>query len=299
MIAHVNLPPVTQLYQDEAITITPRDVQFDWENLPLHYVEGSPIATHITNVMHVTLPEGERAMVQALSDALPLVKDQRLRDEMIGFIGQEEIHSTSHADLHEYLDRHGLDVEPIVGKLEWLVDRVFNRPGLKGRAKHAWLCERLALSAAMEHYTAVMGQWVLDAEALDDAVDPMMLDLVRWHGAEEVEHRNVAFDAYMYVDGGYFRRARTGLMASVLLLVIFVWGTAHLYRSDPTRKQQRFWGFQLVDAVRKGLVPSGAHFITEVPVYLRRDFHPSQMGPLDKALRYLARSPAAQAAAAH
>lgn len=290
---------MTQVYDSEAITITPRDVQFDWEELPLHYIEGEPIATHITNVMHVTLPEGERAMVQALSDALPLVKDERLRDEMIGFIGQEEIHSTSHEDLHEYLDKHGLDVGPIVGRLSWLVDHVFNRPGLKGRAKHAWLCERLALSAALEHYTAVMGQWVLDADALDDAVDPMMLDLIRWHGAEEVEHRNVAFDAYMYVDGSYFRRARTGVMASVLLVVIFAWGTAHLYRNDPTRKQQKFWGRQLFSAVRRGLVPSGAHFVTEVPVYLRRDFHPSQMGSLDKALRYLAQSPAAQAATAH
>ncbi|WP_405053976.1 metal-dependent hydrolase [Svornostia abyssi] len=286
-----------QTYDAEALSITPRDVQFDWDDLPLHYVEGQPIATHITNVMHITLPEGERAMVQALSDALPLVKDERLRDEMIGFIGQEEIHSSSHEDLHVYLDKHGLDVGPIVGKLEWLVDRVFNRPGLRGRAKHAWLCERLALSAALEHYTAVMGEWVLDADGLDKAMHPMMLDLVRWHGAEEVEHRNVAFDAYMYVDGSYFRRARTGVMASFLLLVIFAWATTHLYRNDPTRSEQRFWLFQLVDAARRGLIPSGAHFITEVPVYLRRDFHPSQMGPIDKALRYLARSPAAQAAA--
>lgn len=289
---------MTELHDTEAITITPRDVHFDWDDLPLHYVEGQPIATHITNVMHITLPEGERAMVQALSDALPLVDDERLRDEMIGFIGQEEIHSTSHEDLHAYLDAHGLDTGPIVGKLEWLVDRVFHRPGLKGRARHAWLCERLALSAALEHYTAVMGQWVLDADALDGAMHPMMLDLVRWHGAEEVEHRNVAFDAYMHVDGSYFRRARTGVMASVLLLVIFAWATAHLYRNDPTRHQQRFWLRQLVDGVRKGLIPSGTHFITEIPVYLRRDFHPSQMGSLDQALRYLARSPAAQAAAA-
>jgi predicted metal-dependent hydrolase len=39
------------------------------------------------------------------------------------------------------------------------------------------------------------------------------------------------------------------------------------------------------------------HFITEIPRYLRRNFHPSQMGSLDVALRYLAQSPAAQAAA--
>ena len=287
---------MSRAYDDEEVTIAPRDVQFSWHDLPLHYVDGPPIATHITNVMHVTLPEGERAMVQALSDALPLVHDERLRGEMIGFIGQEQIHSTAHEDIHTYLDAHGLDVGPIADKLAWLVDHIFNRPRLRGRARHAWLCERLALSAALEHYTAVMGQWVLDAETLDGAMHPMMLDLVRWHGAEEVEHRNVAFDAYMYVDGSYFRRARTGVMASFLLLVIFAWATTHLYRNDPTCRKQRFWGFQLIEAVRKGLVPSGVHFINEIPTYLRRDFHPSQMGPIDTALRYLARSPATQAA---
>jgi len=41
-------------------------------------------------------------------------------------------------------------------------------------------------------------------------------------------------------------------------------------------------------------VPTMTHFITEIPVYLKPGFHPTQMGPLDKALRYLAQSPAAQ-----
>jgi len=46
-------------------------------------------------------------------------------------------------------------------------------------------------------------KWVLDADGLDEAMHPMMLDLVRWHGAEEVEHRCVAFDVYQHLGGGY------------------------------------------------------------------------------------------------
>lgn len=53
---------------------------------------------------------------------------------------------------------------------------------------------------------------------------------------------------------------------------------------------------QLVGAMRKGLVPDWKFFVTEVPPYLKRNFHPSSMGPLDKALQYLATSPAARAA---
>jgi hypothetical protein len=51
----------------------------------------------------------------------------------------------------------------------------------------------------IEHYTAVLGQWILDAHQLDEAgADPAMMDLLRWHGAGEVEHRSVAFDVYQH-----------------------------------------------------------------------------------------------------
>ena len=285
-----------RLYTAEALAIKPRQVHFDWDDLPIHYVRGEPLATQIVNVMHLTLPEGERAMVAALSEALPLVDDERLHEEMVGFIGQEGIHASAHEELHDFLAEHGLDVTPVVSKLAWLTDRVFNRGGLRGRARRAWLCERLALSAALEHYTAVLGQWMLDADALDGVMHPMMLDLCRWHGAEEVEHRNVAFDAYMHVDGGYARRARAGIIASVLLMGVFALSTGYLFRHDPSPDKGRWWPLQLVSAVRRGLLPTGLHLITELPVYLRPGFHPSQMGPLDTALRYLAQSPAAQAA---
>jgi predicted metal-dependent hydrolase len=36
--------------------------------------------------------------------------------------------------------------------------------------------------------------------------DPEMVDLVKWHGAEEIEHRTVAFDLYRHLGGGYIAR---------------------------------------------------------------------------------------------
>ena len=97
-----------------------------------------------------------------------------------------------------------MDMKPMSRRMDWLVDKILGDKGLTGKAKHAWLCERLGLFAAMEHYTAVVGEWLLTDPALEDAgMHPTMLDMVKWHGAEEVEHRNVAFDAYMYVDGSY------------------------------------------------------------------------------------------------
>ncbi|MGW5725525.1 metal-dependent hydrolase [Nocardia beijingensis] len=286
-----------RLYRDEAHAINARGVRFDFDSVPMHYIPGEVLATHIVNVMHLVLPEGERAMAAALSEALPCIEDERLREEVVGFIGQETMHASSHEAARRHLQSIGLGVDCYVAKIAWLVDRVLGDHGLGGRAKQQWLKERLGLFAGMEHYTAVLGEWLLDAEVLEArGMHPAMLDLVRWHGAEEVEHRSVVFDAYMYLDGGYARRVRTALLAAATLLPLFVFSAAYLYRSDPSPDKGRFWLWQFWRATRRGVIPSWTVFFTELPRYLRPGFHPSQLGSMDTALRYLAHSPAARAA---
>lgn len=286
----------TRPYGEEAHAIHARDVHFDFSTVPMHYIPGEVLATHVANVMHLVLPEGERAMAACLAEALPHIDDERLREEVTGFIGQESTHASSHEGAREHLQSLGLDVESYVAKVAWLIDHVLGDHGLTGRAKQEWLAERLGLFAGMEHFTAVIGEWMLNADVLEElGMHPTMLDLVRWHGAEEVEHRSVVFDAYLHVDGGYARRVRTGLLASAMLLPLFVLSTAYLYRKDPSPAKGRFWGLQFVSATLRGVIPNAATFVTEMPRYLRPGFHPSQLGPMDKALRYLAHSPAARA----
>ncbi|MFI9404841.1 metal-dependent hydrolase [Nocardia sp. NPDC052316] len=287
------------VYADQAHAINAREVTFDFDTVPMHYIPGEVMATHIINVMHLVLPEGERAMAQALAEALPLIDDERLREEVRGFIGQEAMHASSHELARKQLERLGLDVRPMVERVAWLVDRVLGDHGLSGRAKHAWLCERLALFAGMEHYTAVIGEWLLTNDTfVAKGMHPAMLDLIRWHGAEEVEHRSVVYDAYMYVDGGYGRKARQAVIASTGLLALFVISGGYLFHKDPSPNKGRFWPLQLASASVRGVVPSFTTFFTEIPRYLRPGFHPSQLGPMDNALRYLAQSPAARAAVA-
>jgi hypothetical protein len=285
------------VYADQTHAINARAVEFDFATVPMHYIPGEAMATHIINVMHLVLPEGERAMAQALAEALPLIDDERLREEVRGFIGQESMHASSHEKAREQLERLGLDVGPMVDRVSWLVDRILGDQGLSGRAKREWLCERLALFAGMEHYTAVIGEWLLTNDTLEaKGMHPAMLDLIRWHGAEEVEHRSVVYDAYMHVDGGYARKARQALIASAGLLVLFVVSGGYLFHKDPSQHKGRFWPLQLAGASVRGVVPSFTTFFTEIPRYLRPGFHPSQLGPMDNALRYLAQSPAARAA---
>lgn len=283
-------------YADQAHAINARDVSFDFDSVPMHYIPGEVMATHIINVMHLVLPEGERAMAQALAEALPLIDDERLREEVRGFIGQETMHAGSHEKARRQLERLGLEVGPMVDRVAWLIDRLLGDHGLSGRARHEWLCERLALFAGMEHYTAVIGEWLLTNDKLAaKGMHPAMLDLVRWHGAEEVEHRSVVYDAYMHLDGGYARKARQALIASSGLLALFVISSAYLFQRDPSPNKGRWWPLQMASASLRGVVPNFTTFLTEIPRYLRPGFHPSQLGPMDNALRYLAQSPAARA----
>src|SRR5581483_5823835 len=207
-------------------------------------------------------------MAGCLADALPYITDERLREEAIGFIGQEQMHATSHAGYHDVLAAHGIDIEPVVRNTGQMLRTLFGGHGLSGRAEQRWLAERLAFFAGMEHFTAIVGQWLLDADALDRAgMHPVMLDLLRWHGAEEVEHRSVLFDVFEHIDGSYARRARTSAIGGFGLLATWMITADYLMRQDPSHRWWKPWPLQMARAVRRGLMPSPLFFLTELPGY--------------------------------
>ncbi|WP_216206575.1 metal-dependent hydrolase [Amycolatopsis aidingensis] len=284
--------------ETEQLVLHARDVRFDWSALPMHWVPHDPQTTHTLNVLHIALPEGERWFVEVFKQAVPLIRDERLKEDVLGFIGQEAIHAEAHAGAAAHLDGHGLDTGPFVRQMEWLFRRLLGDRELTGKAREEWLIERLAAVAAIEHYTAFLGQWVLDADGLDAAgADPTMLDLLRWHGAEEVEHRAVAFDLYQHLDGRYLRRVRSMALVTPMLVWVFVRGTRYLLRNDPVLGggQKARWR-RFFQAGRRGTLPTTRNLLREIRPYFRRSYHPTQTGRTDQAVAYLASSPAALAA---
>ncbi|MFJ6095624.1 metal-dependent hydrolase [Williamsia muralis] len=291
-------PVIRPEYREEALAINARPVSFDWQGVPLEYIPGEPYATHFWNVMHLVLPEGERAMADVFAQALPHIDDERLREEVIGFVGQEATHASSHEGFRNHLTTHGMEIGPVLRRIDYAVQNIFGDHGITSpRARKAWLAERLGVYAAAEHFTAVVGEWLLDNSEFDQiGVDPTMLDLLRWHGAEELEHRNVAFDAFQYVDGSYVRRFRTAMIACGGLAALWFSTAAYLYRNDSTVVRRRPWPIAFAAAARKHLIPGVSFLFKQMYLYLQPGFHPSSMGDIDKAVRYLAKSPAARAA---
>ena len=289
--------------EPDKLVLHARDVHFDWSELDLHWIPGEPFATHVINVLHLLLPEGERWLVEVFKQAVPHITDDELRQQVLGFIGQEAVHAEAHAGVLDHMEAHGLDPRPYVEQIAWLFRVVLGDRNLSDAREFAWLRTRLAVIAGIEHYTAVLGQWVLDARKLDQVgTDPTMLDLLRWHGAEEVEHRAVAFDLYMHVDGGYTRRALAMGVAAVALASLWVRGVGFLVANDPYLKgringlrPRASWALR--DG-RRGLIPHLGRLARAIPDYLRRRYHPSQHGSTSQAVAYLAVSPSARAAEA-
>lgn len=285
--------------EPDRVELHARDVAFDWSQLPMHWIPGEPFATHYINFLHLVLPEGERWFVAVFQQALPLISDDRLAEDVRGFIGQEAMHAESHQGVVDHLDAHGLETGPYVEQISWMFRRVLGNKPFQGARAEAWLVQRLALIAAIEHLTAVLGQWVLDAKALDVAgADATMLDLLRWHGAEEVEHRAVAFELYQHVHGKYGQRCLAMLAAAWVFGWLWVRGVSYLMRHDPLLRGavKPRWR-DLWRCARGGLIPSPWRLLASLPAYLRPGYHPSQYGSTAQAVAYLATSPAARAAA--
>lgn len=282
-----------------------RPVRFDLGQTPLHWLPHDPEAAHTINVIHMLLPEGEFWFCRVYNKALPLVRDERLRADVHGFIRQEASHARAHSSaVAHYLHRHHIDTTRYMRLMSWLfkwllADQLLGSARLGRLLERWWLRQRVCLIAAIEHFTCVLGRWVVEAEALEaPGTDPVMLDLCRWHGAEEVEHRNVAHDLHVHIGGSVAARQAWMFVVIPALLILIAYGVRYQIAQDASLTRKR--GFFRIwwRSAQRGTLPSIAAVLRAVLRYFNPRFHPDGEAPLQLAQAYFARSPAVQAALA-
>ncbi|MFN3586070.1 MAG: metal-dependent hydrolase [Moraxellaceae bacterium] len=283
-----------------------RKVSFDFSNTPLHWLPGDAFTSHFINEIHMILPAGEFWFCRVYKEALPEVTDPQLRDDVKGFIRQEAVHGRAHSEaIKNFLDAHGMETRSYLRGVEWLFGRLLDsKPlgiSLPGPLARLWLRFRLGIIASIEHFTCILGKYVIEQRYFDQG-DPVMVDMLRWHGAEEIEHRSVAFDLYQHLGGGYVARWLMFALVAPILLWFWVAGAAHLMRQDPALAPHRpaiwrpwFWQ-EWSRIAERGHMPSLRWLLAETLRYLRRDYHPVNEASTEMALAYLDRSPAVQAA---
>lgn len=277
-----------------------RNVVFDWSSTPLHWIPDEATASNAISVVNMLFPEAERWFIQAYNEALPYVQDEELAATMRGFIGQEAMHAEAHDHaIAEFLEANGIDTGPFLAQMEWLFRKVLgpNNSGSE-KARRKQLVERLWLIAAAEHYTAILGNFALNNTWEEHGADPSMMDILRWHGAEEVEHRCVAHDVAVYFGDGYLRRARAMAVMLIGLMAVVFRGAAFIGAQDPHYRGAHTLLIlpRYMRAARKGLLPTIRSITLATLTYFKPSFTPIEVGSTAQAVAYLATSPAARAA---
>jgi uncharacterized protein len=91
---------------------------------------------------------------------------------------------------------------------------------------------------ALEHYTAIMAQQMLADERTFAGADAAQRDLWKWHAIEEIEHKGVAYDAWLHATRDWSRWKRWKVKSLMMLIVTSrfwpkrVRGMAELLRQD-------------------------------------------------------------------
>jgi len=282
------------------VQIQARKVVFDASESPLHWIPGHPVASHMVSTFNFILPAAERWFVETFSEALPLVKDPALAEDMRGFIGQEAVHAETHDQvLVDYMEARGIDTGPVLRRIDYIFSKMLApTKSSDPKRRRNNLCDRLWLIAAIEHYTAFLGDFALNCSWDDYQADPTIVDLFRWHGSEEVEHRNVAHDVANYFQPSYLARIRAMILAAAMIYAYFERCVRYICHADSSINLS-WWQLQRMRARDSalGLLPTYRNlFGTSTLAYFRPGYSPESVGSTAQAVAYLANSPAARAA---
>ncbi|MCH7387532.1 metal-dependent hydrolase [Acinetobacter modestus] len=280
----------------------PRQVKFEWNDSPLHWIPQDPLASHGVNHFSFTLVRGEYFFCRMFNKALPLIEDEKLREDTKIFIRQEAIHSQAHkGSIDAYLVRYGVDIEQQYKRVVNLFDHVLaDKPlgfNLPKSWQRPWLNARVGLVAAAEHFTSAIGQYVLTRSEWEArGSDPVVSDLFTWHSAEEVEHRTVAYDVYQHISGSYLLRIAVMAVTAPIFTYLMAAGTVQLAQDDPLipTQQKSLWRPAFWKAWHRsdlnGYMPGPVWFFTTSLRFFKPNYHPLYEASTELAQNYLAQS---------
>ncbi|WP_322106198.1 metal-dependent hydrolase [Paraburkholderia sp. J41] len=248
-----------------------RDIRFalpperacDW------HVEGVPV-THFFNALSLLFPAGERFFMDSVRHYRDRIENPELKRQVMGFIGQEAMHTREHVEYNDLLQASGLPAHKLDKRL-WAILN-FARKVLPPSLQ-------LAQTVALEHYTAMLADLLLDESSprIEGSVDGYK-QMWLWHALEETEHKSVSFDVWnVVIEPGvkrYLMRTGTMLVTTALFwLIVFDYHCALLRAHRRGRGKVRGMGklVKFLYGPRHGVFPGIA---LEWLRFFKPGFHP-------------------------
>jgi predicted metal-dependent hydrolase len=161
-----------------------------------HWNEARPEFSQIVNAASLAMPYLEPYLIKTMREARPLITDPALAAALDLYCGQESAHYRQHRLFNDTLKTQGYRaVEAIEAQLAADYARL-------GTTKS--LAFNLAYAEGFESMALAIGHMLIeDRVFLFGGSESGVASLVLWHFVEEIEHKNVAFDVFEHVVGGY------------------------------------------------------------------------------------------------
>ncbi len=236
------------------------------DGMPKYFASGDPVMSHAVAMLSAMFPPGEDFFVRSVRAYREEITDADLREQVKGFIGQEAMHGRGHREFNDRLAAIGY---PTKG-LEKVVDRSLRiRERIQGRRAN------LAVTAALEHYTATFAETLMSSEEAQELFDvPAVRSLLLWHALEESEHKAVAFDVYQHVGGGErLRRLMMNVTTVSFVSALVVATTVSVLKDRETRRHPVHLGRSLARLRGSPFVHREAW--RRIRDYNRPGFHPN------------------------
>ena len=195
----------------EGTGIVRRDIRFDLDRGDVRrwHPKGLHVA-HFFNALSLFFPEGESFFIDSVRHFGDRIRSPKLAADVQGFLGQEAMHSREHKRYNAALTDAGLPAKALEEDLRGILDEIRTRVSPE---------DALAITIALEHFTAIMADVALNDDRILAGADPRFAAVWRWHAIEETEHKAVAYDVYREVMGdgwgAYLRRARVMLLITI------------------------------------------------------------------------------------
>lgn len=236
-------------------------------NFPKHWHGGRKSVTTFLDTLSIFFPEGERMFIDSVKAHRDVAQgNPELEKAIRAFCAQEGIHTREHERYNEMLRAQGYPIDELEGRVKEFIDRA--RRELTPR-------QLLAVTTALEHFTALLAHVVLTNPALFEGAHPEMTALWKWHAAEENEHKSVAFDTYMAAGGTYAERCRIMAIVTVSFWSHVLFFQAKMMKTDGIHFSLAEWR-----ALFRHLFvePGGMFEVVKLYFdYYRPDFHPWQL----------------------
>src|SRR5690606_11069306 len=162
-------------------SITARPLRFNFnQNYRKFWFDNDQVKTYDINVLALYIPYGEKFFIYSVKSVVDLIEDETLKKNIKVFLRQEGFHSREHLQYFKYIIKPHYPSLDINIKPPILLAPIVILLGKKFR---------LGMTAAGEHYTAVLSDYYLKRQIELQNAPESIRNMWLWHCVEELEHK--------------------------------------------------------------------------------------------------------------